>query len=93
MTSLSGTVIRGSDGPARTATVELLNSAGDVIDQVACDDEGRFLYNVPPGSWRLFVWDPHGGRAKLNVHVVEDEDAEFLIDLTSHATRVQPGHR
>ncbi len=84
-TTLRGTVTRESGEPARTATVELHNSRGDVLDQIVCDDEGRFRYHLVPGSWHLRVWDPQGGRAELNVELDKAEDAAVTIDLGSAA--------
>ena len=85
-TTLRGTVTRGSGEPARTATVEVHNSSGDVLDQIVCDDEGRFRYHLVPGSWHLRVYDPQGGRAEMNVHLDKDEDAAVSIDLVQAAS-------
>jgi hypothetical protein len=81
-TTLRGTVTRKTGEPARTATVELHNSSGDVLDQIVCDDEGRFAYHLVPGSWQLRVWDQHGGRAEIDVQLDKDEDAAVAIDLS-----------
>jgi hypothetical protein len=79
VTVLSGTVKRPTGEPASTATVELHNSSGDVLDQVICDVQGRFRYHLVPGQWSLFVWDPAGGRAEVEVQL--KEDAAVSIDL------------
>ena len=81
-TTLRGTVTRETGEPARTATVELHNSSGDVLDQIVCDDEGRFLYHLVPGSWQLRVWDQQGGRAEMSVQLDKDEEAAVAIDLS-----------
>jgi hypothetical protein len=80
-TTLSGSVTRPTGEPAHTATVELHNSAGDILDQIVCDSQGRFRYHLSPGEWQLFVWDPVGNRAEVNVELKKDEDAAVEIDL------------
>jgi Carboxypeptidase regulatory-like domain len=80
-TTLSGTVTRPTGEPAETATVELHNSSGDILDQIVCDAQGRFRYHLSPGAWRLFVWDPVGNRAEVKVELQKDEDAAVDIDL------------
>ncbi|MGH2752223.1 MAG: carboxypeptidase-like regulatory domain-containing protein [Actinomycetota bacterium] len=86
-TTLSGTVTRPTGEPAQTATVELHNSSGDILDQIVCDNEGRFRYHLSPGVWRLFVWDPQGGRAEVKLQLQKDEDAAVSIDLGAAATQ------
>jgi hypothetical protein len=83
-TTLSGTVTRPTGEPAQTATVELHNSSGDIIDQIVCDGQGRFRYHLSPGAWRLFVWDPSGGRAEVSVELQKDEDR--VVDIGLRAT-------
>ncbi|MPZ90839.1 MAG: DUF1416 domain-containing protein [Actinobacteria bacterium] len=83
-TTLSGTVTRPTGEPAQTATVELHNSSGDIIDQIVCDGQGRFRYHLSPGAWRLFVWDPSGGRAEVSVELQKDEDS--VVDIGLRAT-------
>ena len=80
-TTLSGTVTLPTGEPADTATVELHNSSGDILDQIVCDSNGRFRYHLSPGDWRLFVWDPAGGRAELGVTLQKDEETAVDIDL------------
>lgn len=84
-TTLSGSVTGPTGEPARTATVELHNSAGDILDQIVCDGEGRFRYHLSPGAWRLFVWDPTGGRAEISVELQKDEDTSVDIGLQATA--------
>jgi hypothetical protein len=84
-TTLSGTVTLPTGEPAGTATVELHNSSGDTLDQIVCDSQGRFRYHLSPGEWRLFVWDPQGGRAELSVTLQKDEDAAVEIDMRNVA--------
>ena len=81
-TTLRGTVTLETGEPARTATVELHNSSGDVLDQIVCDDEGHFIYHLVPGSWRLRVWDQQGGRAEISVQLDKDQDAAVSIGLS-----------
>ena len=84
-TTLSGTVTRPTGEPAETATVELHNSAGDILDQIVCDDRGRFRYHLSPGEWHLFVWDQAGGRAEVAVELQKDEDTAVDIGLRTTA--------
>lgn len=83
-TTLSGTVTRPTGEPAQTATVELHNSSGDILDQIVCDSQGRFRYHLSPGEWRLFVWDSAGGRAEVSVELQKDE--ETAVDIGLRAT-------
>jgi hypothetical protein len=83
-TTLSGTVTRPTGEPAQTATVELHNSSGDIIDQIVCDSQGRFRYHLSPGTWGLFVWDPSGGRAEVSVELQKDDD--IVVDVGLRAT-------
>ena len=65
-TAIEGTVT--VDGiPARIATVELLNREGDVIDQIAVDDHGRYRYHLAAGQWTLNVYDARGNKTKTDV--------------------------
>ena len=54
---------------------------GDILDQIVCDSNGRFRYHLSPGDWRLFVWDPKGGRAELGVTLQKNEETAVDIDL------------
>lgn len=81
MTKLTGKVTVHGEVPARTATVELHNSTGDVVDQVMVDDDGRFAYHLAPGQWKLNIWDAHGHRGKAEVTLAEGEDKDVSIDL------------
>ncbi|MFP5298862.1 MAG: carboxypeptidase-like regulatory domain-containing protein [Actinomycetota bacterium] len=81
MTKLTGTVTVHGDTPARTATVELHNASGDVVDQVMVDGDGRYAYHLAPGTWHLNVWDAHGHRGKAEVTLAEGENKELNIDL------------
>jgi hypothetical protein len=78
--TLSGRITVHGSKPARTATVEVHNSAGDVIDQVQTDDDGRFTYHLVAGRWSLRVWDEHGHRGATEVELSE-EDRELNLDL------------
>ncbi len=80
MTTLSGRVsVRGASKPATTATVELLNPSGDIIDQVRVDDQGAFTYHLVPGHWSLNAWDAGGHRGRAEVTLREGEDK--VVDL------------
>ncbi len=79
---LSGRItVHGGEKTARSAVVELHNAAGDVVDQVMVDDEGRYTYHVSPGSWTLNVWDEHGHRGRAEVTMEEGKDKSFDVDL------------
>ena len=90
-TTLSGTVTLPTGEPADTATVELHNSSGDILDQIVCDSHGRFRYHLSPGDWQLFVWDPKGGRAELGVTLQKDEETAVDIDLRTKADDASQG--
>lgn len=90
MTKLSGRVtLHGAAKPATTATVELLNESGDIIDQVRVDDQGAFAYHLVPGRWRLNAWDAHGHRGRAEVTLREGEDGVVDLDLEEP----EGGHR
>jgi hypothetical protein len=78
--TLSGRITVHGSKPARTATVEVHNSVGDVIDQVQTDDDGRFTYHLVAGRWSLRVWDEHGHRGGAELELSE-EDHELNLDL------------
>ena len=78
-TKLTGVVTVHGSKPTRTAVVELHNSAGDVVDQVQVDDEGRYVYHLSPGEWTLRVWDEHGHRGQKVVTI--SDEAEKVADL------------
>ena len=82
MTKLRGRVtVHGGAKPARTATVELIDDSGDVIDQVRVDDAGAFTYHLIGGSWKLNVWDAHGHTGRVDVSVQEGEEKVLEVDL------------
>ena len=56
MPTVSGRITLHGSKPARTATVELHNASGDVVDQVQTDDDGRFAYHLVAGEWSVWVW-------------------------------------
>jgi hypothetical protein len=79
---LSGTItVHGRRKVARSAVVEVHNSAGDVLDQVQVGEDGRYIFHLAPGSWRLRVWDPHGHRGTAEVSLVEGQGRVLDIDL------------
>ena len=55
MPTLSGRITLHGSKPARTATVELHNASGDVVDQVQTDDDGRFTFHLVAGVWSARV--------------------------------------
>ena len=81
MTTLYGRVTVHGSKPARGAVVELHNSQGDIVDQIAVDDEGRYTYHLSPASWKLRVWDAHGHTGAAEVDLSEDEDKQLDLDL------------
>lgn len=81
MTKLTGRVTVHGDHPATSAVVEVHNSAGDVVDQVQVDSEGRYTYHLAAGDWSLNVWDAHGHRGKAEVSLADGEEKNFDIDL------------
>lgn len=81
MTKLTGRVTVHGDHPATSAVVEVHNSAGDVVDQVQVDSDGRYTYHLSAGTWALNVWDAHGHRGKAEVSLADGEEKNFDIDL------------
>jgi hypothetical protein len=69
------------DAPAAGATVELHNSAGDVVTQVMVDDDGRYAFHVSEGSWSLNAWDAHGHRGSAPVTLGEGEEKNVDVVL------------
>ena len=78
---VSGRITVHGDKAANTAVVEVHNSQGDVVDQVQVDDDGRYTYNLSPGTWTLNVWDNHGHRGKTSIELEEGSDREVNLDL------------
>jgi hypothetical protein len=79
---LSGVVtVHEGAKPATTATVELHNSAGDIVDQVQVDTLGKYSFHLASGKWALYVWDAHGHRGRADVDLSEGEDETLDIDL------------
>jgi len=83
MTTLSGTVPLDDSTTAKGAVVELHNSAGDVIDQVQVDDEGKYKYHLAVGTWKLRLWDARGHRGASEVTLEDGEDKTLDITLKS----------
>lgn len=63
-------------------TVELVNATGDIVDQVQVNEEGGFVLNVSPGSWKLRGYDPQGQRGETTVSITQD-DVAVQLSLTS----------
>jgi hypothetical protein len=78
---LSGTVSSEGSTPAPDAVVEILNGAGDIVDQMMVDDHGRFSYHLSAGKWSLRAWDPHGRRASAEVTLAAGERKVTRLDL------------
>lgn len=84
-TKLSGTITVHGSKPATSAVVELHNAAGDVVDQVQVDDQGRYAYHLSPGTWGLRVWDAHGHRGGRQVEITDEGERDLDIDLQEPA--------
>ena len=69
------------DAPARGATVELHNSSGDVVTQIAVDDDGSYAFHVSEGNWSLNAYDPHGHRGSTPVTLGEGEEKNVDVVL------------
>jgi hypothetical protein len=69
------------DAPADGATVELHNSAGDVVTQIMVDEDGRYAFHVGEGSWSLQAWDAHGHRGSVPVTLAEGEEKDVDVVL------------
>ena len=80
MTTLSGRVTAHGH-PAAGAVVELHNAAGDVVDEVMVDDDGRYSYHVSPAKWSVKVWDRAGHTGSANAEVAEGEDKVLDVAL------------
>jgi uncharacterized protein YfaS (alpha-2-macroglobulin family) len=81
MPDISGHVSGERATPVGGITVELINSAGDIVDQVQVDDDGRFKLHVSPGTWKLSAYDPGGRRVEATTEVA-DEEAKVELVLT-----------
>jgi Protein of unknown function (DUF1416) len=80
MTAVEGTVkVEGI--PSRSATVELLNSTGDIVTQSTVDDHGHFRFHLAAGAWSLNAYDTRGNRARASFSLSEGEDRALDIDL------------
>ena len=69
------------DAPAPGATVELHNSAGDVVTQIMVDDDGRYAFHGSEGSGSLSAWDAHGHRGSVPVTLAEGEEKNVDVVL------------
>lgn len=85
MTTLKGRITVHGDKAATTATVELHNAAGDVVDQVQVDDDGGYTYHLSSGRWGLNIWDAHGHRGRAEIELAEGEDKRVDVDLEEPA--------
>jgi Carboxypeptidase regulatory-like domain len=72
-------------GAADSATVEIHNATGDVIDQVRVDDAGFYRYHLSSGQWTLRVWDAHGHAGKAEVTLADNEEKVVDIELDEPA--------
>lgn len=80
MSLLAGTVTVPGGDPSTDAVVEVLNSSGDVLDQVQVDQGGRYRYHLGEGTWVLRAWDAHGHRGRAEVRLGYT-DKVFDLDL------------
>jgi hypothetical protein len=78
MTKVLGSVRVRSFGAARSATIEVHNSTGDVVDQVRTNDDGGFIYYLSPGTWAFRVWDAWGHRGRGEITLTEEDEATKL---------------
>jgi hypothetical protein len=60
----------------------LVNATGDIVDQVQVNEEGGFVLNVSPGSWKVRGYDPQGQRGETTVSITQD-DVAVQLSLTS----------
>jgi uncharacterized protein (DUF1684 family) len=75
------TKIKGRISPTPSAaTVELINSTGDLVDQIRVPDEGAFVLHVSRGTWRLRAYDQEGRRGDVTVDV-HNADVDVQVDL------------
>ena len=81
MSRLVGRITVHGDKPALSATVELHNATGDVVDQVQVDDDGRYTYHWAPGSWTIIVWDAPGHRGNATAQIEDGADTTLDLDL------------
>ena len=72
-------------GAADSATVEIHNASGDVLDQVRVDDAGFYRYFLSSGKWSLRVWDAHGHSGKAEVTLGDDEEKVVDVELSEPA--------
>lgn len=78
--TISGRVTVGGD-PAKDAVVELHNATGDIVTQSQVDQDGRYRFNVSPGTWSLRSWDPRGHRGRAEVTLAEGDDKGVDLEL------------
>jgi hypothetical protein len=81
VTKLAGTVTLHGDAPARLASVEIHNAAGDIVDQTQVDTEGSFAFHLSPGEWSLRAWDNAGHRARERVRLSGEAERTVTLEL------------
>ena len=67
--------------PAKICSVELHNQSDDIVDTVLGEDEGRYTFNLSPGTWTLRAWDVYGHRGEVTVELRAGADREVDIEL------------
>jgi hypothetical protein len=71
-----------ADGaPVKIGSVELHNQTDDILDTVLVDDEGRYSFNLSPGTWRLCAWDVQGRHGEITVALKSGKSAAVDIKL------------
>jgi hypothetical protein len=77
--SIQGRITAKRLAPVGEVTVELLNSSGDIVDQIRAAHDGEFVLYVSPGTWRLSAYDHQGQRGEATIRV---KDAETQVELS-----------
>jgi hypothetical protein len=80
VTKVTGTVKHEKGGPVAGATVEVHNSAGDIVDQVRTADDGTFTYHLSLGNWVFKTYDGDSHRGERTV-TLKESDATISVDL------------
>jgi hypothetical protein len=73
MTKVSGQVKLADGSSVGGVTVEVINSAGDIVDQTRTTDDGSFTYFLSPGSWTFNTYDATGRRGKRELALGSDD--------------------
>ena len=78
---VSGQVTSNGE-PVKIGSVELHNATDDIVDTVLVDGEGKYSFNLSPGTWRLCAWDVTGARGEVTVELRSgaDQNADIQIE-------------